>query len=64
MMPDDLMNSVTKQQLMDVVEFLTTLKTSTHRRTWHKLRAGGPATVQNGNCLPKILVGCRTINYF
>ena len=27
MMPDDLMNSVTKQQLMDVVEFLTTLKT-------------------------------------
>ena len=26
MMPDDLMNSVTKQQLMDVVEFLTTLK--------------------------------------
>ena len=29
MMPDDLMNSVTKQQLMDVVEFLTTLKTST-----------------------------------
>jgi len=27
MMPEDLMNSMTEQQLVDVVEFLTTLKT-------------------------------------